>query len=209
MKLWCSFLNFRWVVNTETLLPCVFYGLASLSDTITWIFLCNVELALFTHTLVTSQSFAQSVTDAVNCFDVAPRLMSKLQIDLIHIVIDVPIVASSTKKVNPRLDKRPLMFNGRLANRGLTSFVKAATWPATAKDSLTNSYWDETYFGGYDIFHYQMGRNEIRIWLIYVMRLSYQPMIRYNRHVIQRSQEVDAVYENPVNQFIQQIGEFK
>ena len=38
--------------------------------------------------------------------------MSKLQIDLIHIVIDVPIVASSTKRVNPRLAKRPSVFNG-------------------------------------------------------------------------------------------------
>ena len=34
---------------------------------------------------------------------------------------------SSTKKVNPRLAKRPLVFNGRLADRGLTSLVKEAT----------------------------------------------------------------------------------
>ena len=32
-----------------------------------------------------------------------------------------------TKVVNPRLAKRPLIFNGRLANRGLTSLVKEAT----------------------------------------------------------------------------------
>ena len=32
-------------------------------------------------------------------------------------------VASCTKEVNSRLAKRPLVFNGRLANRGLTSLV--------------------------------------------------------------------------------------
>ena len=36
-------------------------------------------------------------------------------------------MASFTKKVNRRLAKRPLVFNGRLANRGLTSLVKEAT----------------------------------------------------------------------------------
>ena len=36
-------------------------------------------------------------------------------------------VASFTKEVNPRLAKRPLKTNGRLANRGLTSFVKEST----------------------------------------------------------------------------------
>ena len=36
-------------------------------------------------------------------------------------------VASFTQEVNPRLAKRPLVFNGRLANRGLTSLVKEAT----------------------------------------------------------------------------------
>ena len=36
-------------------------------------------------------------------------------------------VASLTKEVNSRLAKRPLVFNGRLANRGLTSLVKEAT----------------------------------------------------------------------------------
>ena len=36
-------------------------------------------------------------------------------------------VASFTKEVNPRLAKRPLVFNGRLANRDLTSLVKEAT----------------------------------------------------------------------------------
>ena len=38
-----------------------------------------------------------------------------------------PTVASFTKEVNPRLAKRPLKTNGRLANRGLTSLVKEAT----------------------------------------------------------------------------------
>ena len=36
-------------------------------------------------------------------------------------------MASFTKEVNPRLAKRPLVFNGRLANRGLTTLVKEAT----------------------------------------------------------------------------------
>ena len=36
-------------------------------------------------------------------------------------------VASFTKEVNPQLAKRPLVFNGCLANRGLTSLVKEAT----------------------------------------------------------------------------------
>ena len=36
-------------------------------------------------------------------------------------------VASFTKEINPRLAKRPLVFNGRLANRALTSLVKEAT----------------------------------------------------------------------------------
>ena len=38
-----------------------------------------------------------------------------------------PSVASFTKEVNPRLAKRPLIFNGHLANCGLTSLVKEAT----------------------------------------------------------------------------------
>ena len=38
-------------------------------------------------------------------------------------------LASFTKEVKPRLAKRPLVFNGRLANRGLTSLVKEATGP--------------------------------------------------------------------------------
>ena len=36
-------------------------------------------------------------------------------------------VSSFTKHVNPRLVKRPLKINGRLANRKLTSLVKEAT----------------------------------------------------------------------------------
>ena len=36
-------------------------------------------------------------------------------------------VASFTKEVKPQLGKRPLIVNGRLANRGSTSFVKEAT----------------------------------------------------------------------------------
>ena len=37
-------------------------------------------------------------------------------------------VASFTKEVNPWLAKRPLKTNGRLANLGLTSVVKKATY---------------------------------------------------------------------------------
>ena len=36
-------------------------------------------------------------------------------------------VAYFTKEVNSRLAKRPLVYIGRLANRGLTSLVKEAT----------------------------------------------------------------------------------
>ena len=36
--------------------------------------------------------------------------------------------ASFTKGVNPWLAKRPLVLNGRLGNRGLTSLVKEVTW---------------------------------------------------------------------------------
>ena len=36
-------------------------------------------------------------------------------------------MASFTKELNQRLAKRPLVFNGRLANRWLTSLVKNAT----------------------------------------------------------------------------------
>ena len=44
------------------------------------------------------------------------------------------IVASCTKDVNSRLAKRPLVFIGGLANRGLTSLVKEATEIWTAAD---------------------------------------------------------------------------
>ena len=40
-------------------------------------------------------------------------------------------VASFTKEVNPRLAKCPLVFNGRLANRGLTCLAKEATGVTT------------------------------------------------------------------------------
>ena len=44
-----------------------------------------------------------------------------------HHSIMVSPVACFTKEVNPRLAKCPLVFNGRLANHGLTSLVKEAT----------------------------------------------------------------------------------
>ena len=40
---------------------------------------------------------------------------------------DETIVGSFTKKINPRLVKCPLIFNGRIANLEVTSFVKEAT----------------------------------------------------------------------------------
>ena len=49
-------------------------------------------------------------------------------------------VASFTKEVNWRLAKRPLVFNGRLANRQLTSLVKEATG-----ESLIKYPWWELY----------------------------------------------------------------
>ena len=42
-------------------------------------------------------------------------------------ILDLTPVVSFTKEVNPRLAKRPLVFNGRLANCGLASLVKEAT----------------------------------------------------------------------------------
>ena len=41
--------------------------------------------------------------------------------------LSIETVASFIKEVNPWLVKRPLISNGRLANRGLTSLVKEAT----------------------------------------------------------------------------------
>ena len=45
-------------------------------------------------------------------------------------------VASFTKEVNPRLAKRPLVFNGRLVNRGLTSLIKEATVASIISHSI-------------------------------------------------------------------------
>ena len=42
------------------------------------------------------------------------------------VLICEPPVASFSKENNPRLAKRPVKTNGRLANRGLTSLVKEA-----------------------------------------------------------------------------------
>ena len=49
-------------------------------------------------------------------------------------------VTSFTKEVNPRLAKRPLVFNGRLANRGLTSLIKGATGVEQATDHYPNKW---------------------------------------------------------------------
>ena len=37
------------------------------------------------------------------------------------------LVVSFTKEVDPQLAKRPMIVNGRLANRGLSSVIKEAT----------------------------------------------------------------------------------
>ena len=41
--------------------------------------------------------------------------------------LPLSLVASFIKEVNSRLAKHPLIFNGRLANRELTSLVKETT----------------------------------------------------------------------------------
>ena len=46
------------------------------------------------------------------------------QVQLRHMASSM---ASFTKKVDPRLTKRPLVFNERAGNRELTSLVKEAT----------------------------------------------------------------------------------
>ena len=53
--------------------------------------------------------------------------------------LNIP-VASLTKEVNPRLVKRPFVFNGRLANRGLTSLVKEATNDKETKPTAPVAY---------------------------------------------------------------------
>ena len=45
----------------------------------------------------------------------------------IEFVCNADPVASFTKEINPRLAKRPLKTNGRLANLELTSLIKEAT----------------------------------------------------------------------------------
>ena len=47
--------------------------------------------------------------------------------DCFYVTILLRPVASFTKEVNPRLAKRTLIFNGHLANRGLTSVAKVDT----------------------------------------------------------------------------------
>ena len=54
--------------------------------------------------------------------------IDKFGTDLCEISVDA-FVASFTKEVNSRLAKRPLVFNARLANHGLTSLVKRSLAP--------------------------------------------------------------------------------
>ena len=50
-------------------------------------------------------------------------------------------MASFTKEVNQPLAKRPLVFNGRLANRWFTSLVKEATGAiGTQKEQVSVIY---------------------------------------------------------------------
>ena len=51
-------------------------------------------------------------------------MVDKMATDRVQILLPV---ASFTKEVNPRLAKRPLKTNRRLAYRGLTLSVKEAT----------------------------------------------------------------------------------
>ena len=50
-----------------------------------------------------------------------------MHVCLLSIVATVATVATFTKEVLSRLAERPLVFNGRLADRGLTSLVKMGT----------------------------------------------------------------------------------
>ena len=64
-------------------------------------------------------------------------------------------VASFTKEVNPRLTKRPLVFNGLLADRGLISLVKETIGVGVLKPGslislsweilLKQKYWDDIF----------------------------------------------------------------
>ena len=58
-------------------------------------------------------------------------------------------VASFTKEVNPRLAKRPLKTNGRLANRELTSLVKEPPPPSGRHEhnfSISWAIWNKLWF---------------------------------------------------------------
>ena len=55
-----------------------------------------------------------------------PETRSSLRDGIHWFHCSIPGVSSFSKEVNPRLVKRPLKTNGRLANRGLTSLVKDA-----------------------------------------------------------------------------------
>ena len=73
------------------------------------------------------------------------ELVSSLILHKCHsaptLIIKQP-VASFTKEVNSRLAKRPLVFNGRLANLELTSLVKEATgdWHDPQMLTFFNTY---------------------------------------------------------------------
>ena len=51
----------------------------------------------------------------------------RVPLHLVQFIVTLSPVASFTKEVKSRLAKRRLVFNGRLADRGLTSLVKEAT----------------------------------------------------------------------------------
>ena len=58
-------------------------------------------------------------------------------------------MASFTKEVNPGLAKRPLVFNGRLADLGLTSFVKEAIvrYPVSGRSNGDLNHYDDVITG--------------------------------------------------------------
>ena len=73
--------------------------------------------------------FADDIFKYIFCMKIVAfqSLGISWNLQLVELFWNHQTVASFTKEVNPRLAKRPLISNGRLANRGLTSLVKEVT----------------------------------------------------------------------------------
>ena len=79
-------------------------------------------------------------------------------------VYSISPVACFAKEVNPWLAKRPLVFNGRLANHGLTSLVKQATGgclPHTDKMATISQTIFSSAFPWMKTFQFQINFTEI------------------------------------------------